>query len=86
VKAIQGSDVSSAPEYFPVSLASDENQHELRRKIQRLDSLLHELGVDSVILGCSELPAAFKLLSAVEYTLVNPADLVREAVVKGLKE
>lgn len=80
VKAMQNSDVSTAPHY-KISLLSGNNVSELGRKISELDDLLVELGVEAVIMGCTEIPAAYELLKksgnfSGKYELIDPAMLV----------
>jgi len=56
VKAITGSDVSSAEKYLGKNLRSRE---ELEKSMQKLGSILRRLNRHRVILGCTELPLAF---------------------------
>ncbi len=81
VKAVQGSDTSTAPIYKEA--INDENV--LRKKLEELNNLLETLDVEEVIMSCTELPDAFQILTDclgtnTNYKLIDPATLVASAI------
>ena len=79
VKAVHDSDVSTAPEY--PQLFSPEV---LRERVETLAARLEELGLDCVILACTELPIAFEnyLSRTPSFVAVDPATLVAERIME----
>ncbi len=86
VKADQGSDVSSAPKFNEPF-----NKDVLLDKLKQLNERLIALGIQEVIMGCTELPDAFQLLKenmneALPYNLIDPAKLVGLALKRQMSE
>ena len=81
IKAFQGSDTSTAPNYStPLN-----NKEYLNQKIEQLFNRLNELKIKEVILGCTELPEAFDIMAArhkLTFTTINPADLVAKQILQ----
>lgn len=81
IKARQGSNVSTAPIYEERL----DDEHALIQKLRKLNELLTTMGIDDVIMGCTELPEAFKIMSQIpeieiNYTLIDPATLVAKKI------
>jgi len=82
VKAQQHSLVDTAPQYQP-DLQSEENLKELKLKTDLLLGKLSEKGVNDLILGCTELPSAFKILAMekqIHLNLINPVHLIAKEI------
>ncbi|MBD3279352.1 MAG: hypothetical protein GF390_01425 [Candidatus Pacebacteria bacterium] len=82
VKAIQGSDVSTAPQYS----GELTDQAIFDQQLLLLAQELKKLKISTVILGCTELPFAFERLTQLNpklmFNLIDPADLVGQALAK----
>lgn len=84
VKAVQGSDTITAPIYNP----PNDDKETLKERVLELDAYLRKLGVEQVMMGCTELPDAFNILVEelgleLPYELVDPATLVAEEIKRG---
>ena len=81
VKGVTGADISSAPNY----LVCLKNRDELDRKIKLLTFDLKDKEINEVILGCTELPIAFKRakkLGLQTANLIDPAYIVAEKIIQ----
>jgi glutamate racemase len=81
VKMMQGSDTTTAPIYEEPL----DDLEALKKKLELLNSLLSDLGIEEVIMGCTELPHAFSMLKELsdkelKYTLIDPAHLVADKI------
>ena len=80
-KAVQGSDVSTAPSVYKGELASSDV---LDQRVKLLVKSLKEAGINEVILGCTELPYAFKRFrdnnSNISIVTRDPAEFVAEEI------
>lgn len=88
VKSLQKSDISTAPD-FEISLADQQlNQKQLTQLMTKLVIFLIDLKIDELVLGCTELPAAFNQYLAdqdhphqkLPFELTDPAYLVARKI------
>jgi len=79
VKAIQGSDTSTAPKKYEGQL---DDEKTLRKKVKELEEIIQQLGISEIVMGCTELPTAFLQYgdSSRTFNLVNPAELVAQEI------
>lgn len=82
IKAKQGSDTRSAPQYEkPLN-----DPGALDEKLFELFNLLSRLRPNAIVMGCTELPEAFKMMKQLghdlgeDLSLVDPAHLVAKAI------